>query len=120
MKNLPLVLLLFLGLCGFSQENLTYQKPPQEILELAEAPLAPSMRMDHKGENFVFLYRSNFKSIEELSETEMRLGGLRINPKTNISSRERYYTNIKVRAGRNNKEITAKGLPEKGRYANFS
>jgi len=119
MKNLPLVLLLFLGLCGFSQENLTYQKPPQEILELAEAPLAPSMRMDHKGENFVFLYRSNFKSIEELSETEMRLGGLRINPKTNISSRERYYTNIKVRAGRNNKEITAKGLPEKGRYANF-
>ena len=119
MKNLFLVVLMFLGITAYSQENLTYQKPPQEILELAEAPLAPSMRMDHKGENFVFLYRSNFKSIDELSETEMRLGGLRINPKTNISSRERYYTNIKVRVGKNNKETTAIGLPENGRYSNF-
>ena len=104
----------------YAQENLTYQKPPQEILELAEAPLAPSMRMDNKGENFVFLYRSNFKSIEELSEKEMRLGGLRINPKTNISSRERYYNNIKVRVGRKNLEANAIGLPENGRYSNFS
>ena len=81
MKNLLFVIILFLSTLTFAQENLTYQKPPQEILELAEAPLAPLMRMNDKGENFVFLYRSNFKSIEELSETEMRLGGLRINQK---------------------------------------
>jgi len=120
MKNLFFLIVLFLSSTVIAQENLTYQKPPQEILELAEAPLAPSMRMDSKGENFVFLYRSNFKSINELSEVEMRLGGLRINPKTNISSRERYYTNIKVRIGRNSQEITANGLPENGRYSNFS
>lgn len=120
MKNLLFAVLMFLGISVFAQENLTYQKPPQEILELAEAPLAPSMRMDSKGENFVFLYRSNFKSIEELSETEMRLGGLRINPKTNISSRERYYTAIKVRVGKNSTEVTPTGLPENGRYSNFS
>lgn len=76
--------------------------------------------MDNKGENFVFLYRSNFKSIEELSETEMRLGGLRINPITNISSRERYYTSIKVRVGRNNKDEAPIGLPLNGRFSNFS
>ena len=120
MKKLLFICLLFLGTFMYAQENLTYQKPPQEILELAEAPLAPSMRMDNKGENFVFLYRSNFKSIEELSEKEMRLGGLRINPKTNISSRERYYNNIKVRVGRKNLEANAIGLPENGRYSNFS
>ena len=55
---------------SFSQENLSYQKPHQNILELAEAPLAPSIRMDSKGDNIVFLFRSNYKTIEELSETE--------------------------------------------------
>ena len=120
MKKLLFICVLFVSVFLYAQENITYQKPPQEILELAEAPLAPSMRMDHKGENFVFLYRSSFKTIEELSEKEMRLGGLRINPKTNINSRERYYTNLKVRVGRKNKEINAKGLPENGRYSNFS
>ncbi len=120
MKKILFTVILFWGTFMFAQEALTYQNPPQEILELAEAPLAPSMRMDENGENFVFLYRSNFKNIEELSETEMRLGGLRINPKTNISSRQRYYTDIKVRVGRTSKEEIPTGLPENGRYSNFS
>ena len=120
MKKILFTVILFWGTFMFAQEALTYQNPPKEILELAEAPLAPAMRMDEKGQNFVFLYRSNFKTIEELSETEMRLGGLRINPQTNISSRERYYTNIKVRVGRTSKEEKATGLPENGRYSNFS
>ncbi len=120
MKNFQLLISLFLSIFAYSQENATYQKPSQEILELAEAPLAPSIRMDSKGENIIFLYRSNFKSIDELSETEMRLGGLRINPKTNINSRQRYMTDVKVRLGRNGNETAISGLPENGRYANFS
>ncbi len=120
MKNIFFLIFLFLGSIIYSQENITYQKPPQEILQLAEAPLAPSIRMDSKGETIVFLYRSNFKSIEELSEKEMRLGGLRINPQTNINSRQRYNTDIKVSTGRNEKESTVTGLPENGRFSNFS
>lgn len=118
-SKLVFFLLLFLTF-SFAQESLTYQKPSQEILELAEAPLAPSIRMDSKGENMVFLFRSNFKSIDELSQKEMRLGGLRINPKTNINSRQTYYTNVKVRLGRKGKESDVDGLPENGRFANFS
>jgi len=120
MKKLPLLIVLFMSLFTYAQENVTYQKPSKEILELAEAPLAPSIRIDNQGENIVFLYRSNFKSIEVLSEKEMRLGGLRINPKTNINSRQSYYTDVKVRIGRNGDESRVTGLPEKGRYANFS
>lgn len=113
-------LCLFLCLSfGFSQENLTYQKPHQNILELAEAPLAPSIRMDNKGENIVFLYRSNYKTIEELSETELRLGGLRINPVTNIGSRTSYYTDVKVRNGKSGDPKNISGMPENGRFANF-
>ncbi len=120
MKNLIFLIVLFLSTLTYSQENVTYQKPSQEILELAEAPLAPSIRIDSKGENIVFLYRSRFKSIETLSEKEMRLAGLRINPKTNINSRQSYYTNVKVRIGRNGNETEVSGLPANGRYANFS
>ncbi|MCB4798872.1 alpha/beta hydrolase family protein [Neotamlana laminarinivorans] len=120
MKKLLFFYFLGISIFSYAQENLTYQKPSKEILELAEAPLAPSIRIDSKGENMVFLYRSNFKSIETLSETEMRLGGLRINPKTNIGSRERYYNNIKVRVGRKGTETTVENLPKNPRLSNFS
>jgi len=119
MKTFIFLIVLFLCTFTYSQENVTYQEPSQEILELAEAPLAPSIRIDSKGENIVFLYRSRFKSIDELSEKEMRLGGLRINPKTNINSRQSYYTNVKVRIGRSGNETIVSGLPTNGRYANF-
>lgn len=111
---------MLLSFLNFGQENLTYQKPNKDILDLAEAPLAPSIRMDSKGENIVFLYRSKFKTIDELSEEELRLGGLRINPVTNIGSRTRYYTDIKVQVGTEGQIENVKGLPENGRYANFS
>lgn len=120
MKTSLFYLFLFVTTLSFGQENLTYQKPPQSILELAEAPLAPSIQIDSKGKNIVFLYRSNFKSIEELSETEMRLGGLRINPVTNIGSRTRYFINLKVRVGQDGNIQDVNGLPENGRFANFS
>ena len=120
MKSLLTCYLFFFLISSYAQENLTYQKPHKNVLELAEAPLAPSIRMDNKGENIVLLYRSAYKTIEELSETEMRLGGLRINPVTNIGSRTRYNTDIKIKNDKSANPKTVKGLPENGRYANFS
>ena len=63
MKYFVIYCLLLAGLGLTAQENLTYQKPSKEILELAEASLAPSIRIDNKGENIVFLKRSNYKTI---------------------------------------------------------
>ncbi|MGY5848665.1 S9 family peptidase [Salegentibacter sp. HM20] len=104
----------------FAQENLTYQKPPQEILDLVDVPLAPATIVNSEGDMMVFLYRDQYKSIAELSEQEMRLGGLRINPVTNISSRATYYNNLEVKAidAENPTQIT--GLPESPRLTNFS
>ncbi|MGM0582210.1 MAG: alpha/beta hydrolase family protein [Bacteroidota bacterium] len=103
-----------------AQENLDYQKPPKEILELVDAPLAPSVLIDKKGENVVLLYRDPYKSIAELSEEELRLGGLRINPKTNIGSRTRYYNDIKTKKALKDKITDVEGLPESPRLANFN
>ncbi|RKF03519.1 dipeptidyl aminopeptidase/acylaminoacyl peptidase [Tenacibaculum lutimaris] len=120
MKKISLLLLLGISFFSFSQENIGYQEPPKEILNLADAPSTPRIRMSDNAENIVFLYANNYKSIETLSEKEMRLGGLRINPKTNINSRQSYYNDIKVRIGRKGIESTVTGLPAKGRFANFS
>jgi len=111
--------ILFLGAVN-AQVELTYQKPPKEILELADAPLAPSVLIDEKNENIVLLHRNKYKSIAELSETELRLAGLRINPVTNIGSRISYNSKISLMKVGGKNEIPVKGLPSEPRLANFS
>jgi len=115
---LKLFALLFL-LNSYAQQSLKYQKPSNEILELADVDLAPAVLLDSKGENMVLLYRNQYKSISELSETELRLAGLRINPVTNIGSRTRYYTNIKVKniVDKDAKQVS--GFPENARLSGF-
>ena len=114
--------LLFLFLFGqlIAQEKLDYQKPPAAILELVEAPLAPSVQIDSKGENVILFYRDPYKSISELSETELRLGGLRINPKTNIGSRTTFYNNVKVKKATAKEPRQLSGLPQNPRLSDFT
>ena len=118
-----LYLLLFLSTISFhsiAQEKTRYQKPVKEILELADVTPAPRVRIDEQAKNIIFLYRDPYKTINELSEKEMRLAGLRINPKTNISSRVTYFSNIKVKSSDSDKEKQVKGLPENPRIAYFT
>lgn len=113
--------LLFLSLTFsglYAQENLSYQQPPTEILQLADANLPPSVYADRKGENAFFFYRNRYKTIAELSEVEMRLGGLRINPKTNINSRQSYFDRLSAYNLKTGKEQEIKGLPNNGKFAN--
>lgn len=121
MKN-QLTTLLFFLLSGvfIAQEKLDYQKPPASILELVDAPLAPAVRIDSKGENVVLFYRDAYKSISELSEEELRLGGLRINPKTNIGSRTTYYNNIKGKKASEKDARQVVGMPQNARLSNFT
>ncbi|MTE27290.1 prolyl oligopeptidase family serine peptidase [Winogradskyella ouciana] len=116
---IKLFALLFL-LNGYAQQSLTYQQPSEEILELADVELAPGVLIDSKGEHMVLLYRNQYKSIAELSETEMRLAGLRINPVTNIGSRTNYYTNLKVKKTTDKEAKQVMGLPENARLSGFS
>ncbi len=121
MKKLTALLIFLLVSSAFyAQVDKNYQKPPKEILDLVEAPPAPSVIIDDKGENVVLLYRDSYKSIQELSETEMRLGGLRINPKTNIGSRTNYYNNIEVKKATDKETTQVAGLPQNARLSNFS
>ncbi|MGG5507889.1 MULTISPECIES: prolyl oligopeptidase family serine peptidase [unclassified Myroides] len=111
---------LFLITSMFAQENVTYQKPSQEILQLAEFERAPSIFMDSKMEYMLLSYRSTYKTLDDLNVEEMRLGGLRIDVNTNISSTLTYIDNLKVRKVKDKNEIQVKGLPANARISNLT
>lgn len=103
-----------------NSDAVNYQKPSKEILELVDVKLAPYTLIDDARENMVLLSRDNYKSIDELSAQEMRLAGLRINPKTNIGSRVTYFNDIDIqRVGQTTASDVA-GLPAKPRLTNFA
>ncbi|WP_370392273.1 alpha/beta hydrolase family protein [uncultured Winogradskyella sp.] len=120
MKSILKLFFCFFIVSSYAQQSLTYQKPSKEILELADVDLAPGVQIDSKGEQMVLLYRDQYKSIAELSETELRLAGLRINPVTNIGSRTNYITNLKVKKTSDKEATQVKGLPENPRLSGFS
>ncbi|MBT8303501.1 MAG: prolyl oligopeptidase family serine peptidase, partial [Bacteroidia bacterium] len=121
MKNLLLTLCAFFLISGiFAQINLEYQKPPKEILDLVDVPRAPSVVMNNDGDTMLLLYRDSYKDIATLSEKELRLGGLRINPKTNIGSRTTYFNNVKVKGVDKNDARQVSGLPSNSKLSNFS
>lgn len=118
-KQTFLFLLLFGGF-AFAQENITYKKPSAEILALADFERAPSVSMDSKKEFMLLSYRNTYKTLEDLSQDEMRLGGLRVNPITNISSTVTYINNLKVRKIKDKAEIQVTGLPTNALITNVS
>ncbi|UTX49208.1 S9 family peptidase [Chryseobacterium sp. MA9] len=119
--KLTICLLAFLNFYD-AQENITYQKPSTEILKLADYERPPSVLMNSKKDWVVFTYRPTYKTLEDLSQNEMKLGGLRINPVTNISSSMTYSNNLKVRKINDKNEIQVKNLPSNPKiaYVSFS
>ena len=94
-----------------AQENLTYQVPPREIMDLVDYQRAPGVTMDEKKEYMVFTYQNTYKTLDDLNQEELQLGGLRINPLTNISSSVTYFNNLKVRKLLDKELIQVQGLP---------
>lgn len=120
MKALNILLsFLIISTYSMAQKALTYQKPPKEILELVDIDRPPFVDIDEKGQYLLLKYVNSYKSIAELSETEMRLAGLRINPVTNISSRVNYFRNFKIKTLTDGQTRQVEGLPEDPRFANL-
>ncbi len=118
--NFALILLLLSSSSMIAQVDMVYQQPPKEILDLVDAPAAPSALFDSKNENIILFHSGRYKSIAELSETELRLAGLRINPVTNIGSRTGYSTNITLMKVGESEERPVSGLPDNPLIANAS
>ena len=60
-----------------------YKIPPKAIADLVDAPITPNVLLSPDKKHLLILERTSLPSIEELSQPELRLAGLRINPMTN-------------------------------------
>ncbi len=121
MKKLILFILLLLALpiVSTAAEDHTYQEPADAIRLLADAEPVPAFTINAKGTIGILSYYRAYEDIKSLSETELRLAGLRINPVTNISSRKRYYYEYKILDIESNEIHDVKGFPKNARVSNI-
>ena len=120
MRKKVFYIFIFLNLI-LSQDDIRYQTPPKEILELVDVSLPPRVLLDENKRFMIYLYRANYKSINELSDPEIKLGGLRLNPKSSSRSRTNYYNNVMV-VNMDRPDFEAqqvKGLPKISKLANI-
>ena len=91
--TLCLVLLVALSLSGFSQQ-VTYQHPPQAILDVLNAPLPPSTTINPSRDTMIMADQRRYPPIADLAEPMLRLAGSRINPATNGPHRGTYFVSM--------------------------
>ena len=87
-----LTCLLFSASYIFAQDS--YKKPPKEIMDVLNAPVTPLTSVSPSKDRILLLEYDRYPPISELAEPMLRLAGSRINPKTNNSYNERYYTGL--------------------------
>lgn len=116
-KNLVFAVIAFMTAYSFAQEKIEFQKPSAEILELADFERAPSVYMTPNKEWMVFAYRNTYKTLDDLSQDEMKLGGLRFNPVTHISSTMTYMNNLKIQKFGAKDLQQVKNLPDNPKIA---
>jgi dipeptidyl aminopeptidase/acylaminoacyl peptidase len=120
MKTLHI--LLFFATCTFAlgQGSVGYQRPPEEIAKLVEAPLTPAVLVSPDKGWMAMMDRSDYPSIEQLSRPELRIAGLRINPDNFGPSRNNLFIGLKLKSLKDMKEHAVSGLPSPVQFSNFS
>src|SRR5688572_6698552 len=103
---------LFAAIVLQAQDDVTYQAPPKDIMDLVLSKPTPSVSIDDKGEWMLMLERSDFPTIDELSQPELRIAGLRINPNNFSPSRSGSSTNIQIKNIKTGKVFSIQGLPQ--------
>ncbi|MBT9393689.1 prolyl oligopeptidase family serine peptidase [Hymenobacter sp. NST-14] len=116
MKKLLMGLLL-LSTYAVAQDAATYQTPPQALADLVTVPPTPGVSVDSKGQYLVILERAANPTIAELSQPELRLAGLRLNPATTGPSRAQYLTGLKLKKIPSGAEVPVTGLPADARLS---
>jgi dipeptidyl aminopeptidase/acylaminoacyl peptidase len=97
-----------------------YQMPPQVLADIIDAPPTPSVYLSPDSEWMLLLHRPGLPSIEEVAQPELRLAGLRINPRSNGPSRARALNGLTFRRLSDATERPVVGFPEGARITGVS
>ena len=101
-----------------SSTSSVYRTPSQVLTDLIDAPPTPGVRLDPKREWMLLLEQPSLPPIAELAERELRLGGLRIRPRSHGPSRSGYATGLRLLRLSDLAERQITGLPAAARIEN--
>jgi len=109
------VAVLMLLIAVHAQTSLKYQEPAKALIDLVDTRPTPAVEVspkDKNGRHWLLIETiSGLPPISDLAQPEVRLAGLRLNPRTNGPSRGRYFTALRLQALPDGVEKTVAGVP---------
>ncbi len=111
-RLLILSCVLFTVATTYAQDDFKYQTPPKDIQDLLLAKPTPGVLINKDASYILLLERSDYPTIEEMAQPELRIAGLRINPNNFSARRAPFSTNIQIKDIKNNKTFDLDGLPQ--------
>jgi len=97
-----------------------YQLPSAPLVEMVDAPPTPLVHFGPRDQWMLLLRQPNLPPITELAQRELRLAGMRINPRTNGPSRTRPYVGLELLRIADGKRVAVTGLPAEPRLGNVN
>lgn len=97
-----------------------YQLPPAALQAIVDAPRAPTLSLSPKRNLAAMLATPSLPGISEVAQPELKLAGLRINPRTYSSSRFSFFTGLALLDIDTQKQLAIKGLPAEARIADMA
>ena len=94
-----------------------YQLPPPELQALVDAPRGPEFKLGPQNKTALLISLPNLPSIAEVSQPELRLAGLRLNPKMRAASRVNFSDGLSLLDLSTGKMRKVQGLPAKVKIA---
>lgn len=109
----------FLGVAPalHAEPTTTYDMPPKAIADLIDAPQTPAAMLSPTKDQVLIAQPQSLTPLSELAQPELRLAGMRINPRSNGPSRAMYYVGLKLMRMSDLKEREVVGLPPNPRIS---
>jgi dipeptidyl aminopeptidase/acylaminoacyl peptidase len=95
MKKLTLLFILVLLVTSTFAQG--YKQPPQNVLDVLNAPVTPNVSISPDNKYMLLSEGVRYPPISELAQPMLRLAGLRINPNTNGQHRQPYAVKLSLR-----------------------
>ena len=78
-------------------EKSGYQLPPQEVVDIIDAPATPSVRFSPDAQWMLMVERESMPSIADVSRRMLRLAGMRIDPVANARHSNSFQKGLSLR-----------------------
>ncbi|MFZ6861988.1 prolyl oligopeptidase family serine peptidase [Undibacterium sp. Ji67W] len=120
----PLLLLIASPFCSSADAARTinpndgiYKVPPSELQAIIDAPRGPIFKLGPQRKTALLMSLPGLPGIAEVAQPELRLAGLRINPRTRAASQFEFGKGLSILDVATGKTLTVSGLPTNPRIA---